>query len=187
MTPSFEKVEVGHAYLVEIKDAKRVLEIHRIMSRSETTYLLVSSYVFLRGNPDTLEASPLLNYRDWNHVGEELEWEKIRITDITRVLQSCQITLATPTAPQIRTTNHADNGPHIFVSWGISTSELRKLRNRADKIEIDLRDQNLLSSTLTVHDYNCGIGGFTTGFKEGGCNVVIGVEPCQSASESWKV
>jgi hypothetical protein len=75
------------------------------------------------------------------------------------------------------------------VEWGMTMNplELRKLGNRSGNVEVDSRDISRLSNPLRVHDYNCGIGGFTCGFGEAGLNVVLGTEADQDALESWKV
>jgi hypothetical protein len=111
---------------------------------------------------------------------------------VTRIIRPCRIQLSTTNEPQSVDFSGPtyDSTELVFlVEWGISTTEIRKLSNRSGNIEIDSMylHMDLLSSPLVVHDYKCGIGGSTTGFRGAKFNVAIGVEADDSAAESWKV
>lgn len=192
MTPDSEKIEAGHSYLVEFRGKDHVFQVHRILEKYGNVFLFVSLYIFLADDAKELQKAPFLCYRDWNHVGEKVEWEEVPLNDVTRVIRPCRIQLSTANEPQSLDVSGptSDSAELVFlVEWGMSTTEIRKLSNQSGTVEIDSMYlyMDVLSSPLTVHDYNCGIGGSTAGFRDAKFNVAIGVEADDSAAESWKV
>jgi hypothetical protein len=151
----------------------------------------VSAYSLIRTD-ERAEPTLVAKYIDWDHIGEQSEWEEIPLAGID-FFEPCLIRspLMENEAEQDSSqgAGNADAELSFSVEWGMTMNpfELRKLGNRSGNVEVDSRDIDRLSNPLRVHNYNCGIGGFTCGFDEAGLNVVLGTEADQDALESWKV
>lgn len=186
--PGFGKIETNRAYLVEgfgSHNLRPVLQIHRVFQRSGIVSLIVSIYVFLE---EERRESLVLRYKNWENIGTTAEWEEVPLEGL-RIIRACRIhsSLLEGEGVQTSPVDVDESEQSYSVQWGISRCELRKLRNQGDNVEVDSRDLSRVSSPLRVHNYNCGIGGFTTAFGEAGLNVVVGTEADQLAFESWKV
>lgn len=148
----------------------------------------------------------LLMYNKWEHDEQIRDVTILKLHDVVRIIRPCRIqsSVTGTNEPEFRYSNAPSHikscsEPEFLVEWAIYAKgildhgplkhpiELRKLSNRSDQLTIDSRDLDKLRSPLSVHDYNCGIGGSTTGFEQLGLRVTVAVEANEVASDSWKV
>jgi hypothetical protein len=182
----FAKIEAGVAYILTDDKGSRVMHVHKIFERRGEIYLALTTYEFV----DEAKEKLVLQYDDWETVGQEVEYLITPLSDIQRYqrFQRCHINSPIDNSNPVIERNNSE--PSFTVNWGLRCGdffELRKLRNRCGNVEVDSGDLDRLTTPLRVHNYNCGIGGFTCGFNDAGFNVVLGTETDQPAFESWKV
>jgi hypothetical protein len=175
--------------------------------------LVVSLFVFMNSSLDPLHDDIqtkngrmlLLVYQSWEHAGQIQDATILKCEDVERIIQPCGIRLSFTESNDLEarelTTSQTDScsEPKFLIEWAIFAKgilgqrnlgypiELRKISNRSDQLILDSQDLNRIQSPLMVHDYNCGIGGSTTGFKKLGLNVTVAVEANEIASDSWMV
>lgn len=147
-------------------------------------------------------------YQNWEHVGAEESSlpEPIRVNQIKRVIRPCSVRLP-PRRPEgfcgtdsfdVIGSSDTRDVPVYSVEWAVTAQtlscisvpyyiEVRNLHNLSNRITLDSADLDSLVAPFTVHDYNCGIGGATSGFEDGGFKVSIAVEPDKAAADTWKV
>lgn len=189
--------------------------IHHIeQTTGESTCLAVSIFVFMnslfKNLPDDLSnengGALLLLYNIWEHAGQIQDATILKLHDIVHIIQPCRVQFATSRSNESEFTYLSASSqtefcdkPEFIVEWAIFAKgilgqgplkhpiELRKLSNRSNQLVIDSRDVHKLRFPLSVHDYNCGIGGSTTGFEQLGLRVTVAVEANEIASDFWKV
>lgn len=206
-----KSINVGTTYQVIVNEGDDcVIHVHRIVKRAEKTILIVSNYVFQKSlfsncNDviDNDRGMLFLLYTDWEHCGEEQDAVELPLSQVRDVVRTCQIEfpqdgpegLCSQDAQATSTNSQAILT--FLVEWGISRSiipslfqspiEVRNMRHRGDQLELNSQDIEILKTSFTVHDHNCGMGGSTVGFTEAGFNVTIGTELNAFAASLWKV
>lgn len=217
IAPDFGTIESGKAYhVVTQPGGAYVIHVHQIRRNSQELDLVVSIYAFInslfRELPENATVEQrgrlILFYTNWTQCGEIGDAMHLPLNNVVRVVESCRVqhpqqepvSLDVSTTESERPTSSSER--FYLVEWATacqdwksqasssetrSLIELRSLYNKADYVELNSSDWEKLSYPCTVHDYNCGIGGSTVGFKALGFDVQIAVDPEGSAIESWKV
>jgi len=182
--PGFGKIEPGNDYLCQYNNDQHsvgAVKLHRILRIDGNIYLVCGLFYFIGEATQHLVRGYLDRDIDMM-VPLPINQTLLRIT------QRCTIdvVLSGNSTPPVG----RDGSERSFVAeWGLGYEpwEVRKLRNRDGNVEVDWGDLNRLTTPLRVHNYNCGIGGFTSGFNEAGLNVVLGTGTNPLAFETWKV
>ena len=215
--PGFGTIEPGKAYhVVAQPGGDLVIHVHQIRRNSQEFDLVVSIYAFINSlfselpenATDEQRGRLILFYTDWTQCGEIGDAMYLPLKTIVRVIESCRVqhpqqgpvSLDISTTARERPTSSSER--LYLAEWATacqdwksqpspsktrSLIELRSLHNRADYVELNSLDLEKLSDPCTVHDYNCGIGVSTVGFKALGFHVQVAVDSDGSAIESWKV
>lgn len=215
--PGFGTIEPGKAYhVVAEPGGALVIHVHQIQRNSQELDLVVSIYAFINSlfgelpenATDEQRGRLILFYTNWTQCGEIGDAMHLPLKSVVRVVESYRVQhpqqgpvgLDVSTTEKERPTSSSER--FYLVEWATacqdwksqpsssktrSLIELRSLYNRANYVELNSLDWEKLSDPCTVHDYNCGIGGSTVGFKALGFDVQVAVDPDGSAIESWKV
>ena len=214
IVPGFGTIEPGKAYhVVAQPGGALVIHVHQIRRQSQEFDLVVSFYAFINSlfrelpenATDEQRGRLILFYTDWTHCGEIGDAVHLPLKKIVRVIETCQVQplQREPVILGVSTTESGPTSERLYrVEWATASQdwktqiprsltrsliELRSLRNRAGYVELNSTDLEKLSYPCTVHDYNCGIGGSTVGFRALGFDVQVAVDSDRSATESWKV